>query len=69
MFGKLGSVLQQIADGLTSGTIVVAVATIAIAIVGYMWSTSRMSTGTAASVIIGIAVVGSAAEIASALVS
>ncbi len=69
MLGNIGGVLQQIASQITTGQIVLAIATIAIAIVGYSWATGHMAFRTMAGVILGIAIVGSAGAIASAIVS
>jgi hypothetical protein len=69
MFSQLGAVLQQVATSLGSGPIPLAVAGIAIIIVGLSWAVMGwMQARTAAAVIIGIAVVGSYSTIASALV-
>jgi hypothetical protein len=70
MFGAFGGVLQQVATGLTTGTVPLAIATIAIAIVGYAWAVKGwMQAGTAAAAIIGIAIAGGAATIAPMLIA
>jgi type IV secretory pathway VirB2 component (pilin) len=69
MLGNVATILQQIAQALTTGTFITAVATIAIAIVGFMWAMGYMGFRLAAGVVLGIAIVGSAATIASTLVS
>jgi hypothetical protein len=43
MLGKLATILQQIAQALTTGTIPVALATIAIAVVGILLALGRIS--------------------------
>lgn len=69
MLGNIGNVLQQLASALTTGTIPIAVASIAIAACGYGWAIGRISAMWAASVVLGIAVVGAAATLAPLLVS
>jgi type IV secretion system protein VirB1 len=69
MLGNIGTVLQQLATALTTGTIPIAVASIAIAACGYGWAIGRISAMWAASVVLGIAVVGAAATLAPLLVS
>lgn len=69
MLGNVATVVQQLATAITTGTLVLAVATIAIAITGYMWAMGRMGWYSAACVILGIAIVGAAATIASSLVT
>lgn len=67
MFGNLGSALQQIATGLTTGQLVTAIATIALAIVFITWMFGFIGYRQMASVIIGIAGIGSVAAIVSTL--
>jgi type IV secretory pathway VirB2 component (pilin) len=69
MLGNIGGILQQVGQALSTGTIPTAVAIIAIAACGYGWAIGRISAMWAASVILGIAIVGSASAIASMLVS
>jgi type IV secretory pathway VirB2 component (pilin) len=64
MLGNLGSILNQIATALTSGTVPTAIATIAIAVVGVLWAMGRISFMLMAGTVIGIIIVGSAATIA-----
>ena len=69
MLGNLGAILQQIAQALTTGTIPIALATIAIAVVGILWALGRISLMLMAGVVIGIIIIGSAATIAPQLVA
>jgi type IV secretory pathway VirB2 component (pilin) len=69
MLGNVATVLQQLAQSLTTGTLVTAVATIAIAVVGFLWAMGYMGFRLAAGVVLGIAIVGSASTIASSLVA
>jgi type IV secretory pathway VirB2 component (pilin) len=68
MLGNLGAILQQIAQAITTGTIPVALATIAIAVVGILWALGRISLMLMAGVVVGIIIIGSAATIAPQLV-
>jgi type IV secretory pathway VirB2 component (pilin) len=68
MLGNLGAILQQIAQAITTGTIPVALATIAIAVVGILWAFGRISLMLMAGVVVGIIIIGSAATIAPQLV-
>jgi type IV secretory pathway VirB2 component (pilin) len=68
MLGNIGNVLQQIAQGITTGTVPLAIATIAIAVVGVGWAMGRISFMSLAAVVLGIAVIGSAATIAPLLI-
>jgi type IV secretory pathway VirB2 component (pilin) len=68
MLGNIGNILQQIATGLTTGTIPIALATIAIAVVGIMFALGRISLMLMAGVVLGIIIIGSAATIAPMLV-
>ena len=68
MLGNLGAILQQIAQAITTGTIPIALATIAIAVVGILWSLGRISLMLMAGVVVGIIIIGSAATIAPQLV-
>ena len=69
MLGNIGSILQQIATSITTGTIPIALATIAIAVVGILFALGRISMLLMAGVILGIIIIGSAASIAPMLVS
>jgi type IV secretory pathway VirB2 component (pilin) len=69
MLGNLGTILQQIAQALTTGTIPVALATIAIAVVGILWALGRISLMMMAGVVVGIIIIGSAATIAPQLIT
>jgi type IV secretory pathway VirB2 component (pilin) len=69
MFGNIGTVLGQMATAITTGTIPIAVATIAIAAMGYGWAIGRISGMWAASVILGICLVGAASAVATALIT
>jgi type IV secretory pathway VirB2 component (pilin) len=69
MLGNLGTILQQIAQALTTGTIPVALATIAIAVVGILWALGRISLMMMAGVVVGIIIIGSAATIAPQLIA
>ena len=69
MLGNLGAILQQIAQAITTGTIPVALATIAIAVVGILWALGRISLMLMAGVVVGIIIIGSAATIAPQLVA
>ena len=69
MLGNIGSILQQIATAITTGTIPIALATIAIAVVGILFALGRISMLLMAGVILGIIIIGSAASIAPLLVS
>ena len=69
MLGNVATVLQTLATALTTGTLVLAIATIAIAVTGYMWAMGRMGWYSAACVLLGIAIVGAATTIASSLVA
>ncbi len=53
---------------LLSGNFVLAVATLAIIVVGFLWMTGRMEVMRAVTVVVGIGIVGAAASIASSLV-
>jgi type IV secretory pathway VirB2 component (pilin) len=53
---------------LLSGNFVLAVATLAIMIVGFLWMSGRLEIMRALTIVIGIGVVGAAASIASSLV-
>ncbi len=68
MLSTVGTILQQLATALTTGTLVTAAATIAIAVLGLGWMFGYIGARLAASVILGIAIVGSASTIASSLV-
>ena len=68
MLSNIGNVLQQLATALTTGTLPIAVASIAIAACGYGWAMGRISAMWACSVVLGIAIVGSAATLAPLLV-
>jgi len=68
MLGNLVAILQQIAQAITTGTIPVALATIAIAVVGILWALGRISLMLMAGVVVGIIIIGSAATIAPQLV-
>jgi type IV secretory pathway VirB2 component (pilin) len=68
MLGNIGNILQQIATGITTGTIPIALATIAIAVVGIMFALGRISMMLMAGVVLGIVIIGSAATIAPMLV-
>jgi type IV secretory pathway VirB2 component (pilin) len=57
MLGNLGAILQQIAQAITTGTIPVALATIAIAVVGILWALGRISLMLMAGVVVGIATI------------
>jgi type IV secretory pathway VirB2 component (pilin) len=50
------------------GNVVLAAATLAIMVVGYLWMTGRLEVMKAITIVLGIAVVGSAATIAQSLV-
>jgi type IV secretory pathway VirB2 component (pilin) len=69
MLGNLGTILQQIAQALTTGTVPVALATIAIAVVGILWALGRISLMMMAGVVVGIIIIGSAATIAPQLIA
>ena len=69
MLGNLGAILQQIAQALTTGSVPTALATIAIAVVGILWTLGRISLMLMAGVVIGIIIIGSAATIAPQLIS
>jgi type IV secretory pathway VirB2 component (pilin) len=69
MLSNLGSILQQLATALTSGTIPLSLATIAIAATGALWLFGRISGVHAFSVILGCALIGAASTLASTLVS
>jgi type IV secretory pathway VirB2 component (pilin) len=69
MLGNLGAILQQIAQAITTGTIPIALATIAIAVVGILWALGRISLMLMAGVVVGIIIIGSAATIAPQLVA
>ena len=68
MLGNIGNILQQIATGLTTGTIPIALATIAIAVVGIMFALGRISLMLMAGVVLGIIIIGSASTIAPMLI-
>ena len=68
MLGNVGAILQQIAQALTTGTVPIALATIAIAVVGILWALGRIQMLLMAGVVVGIIVIGSAATIAPMLV-
>ncbi len=53
---------------LLSGNFVLAVATLAIIVVDFLWMTGRMEVMRAVTVVVGIGIVGAAASIASSLV-
>jgi len=53
---------------LLSGNFVLAVATLAIMIVGFLWMSGRLEIMRALTIVIGIGVVGAAASIATSLV-
>jgi len=69
MLGSLGSILQNLAIALTTGTVPLALATIAIMVCGVTWMAGRMHIYTAACVVLGIAIVGAASTIASSFMS
>jgi type IV secretory pathway VirB2 component (pilin) len=68
MLGNIGNILQQIATAITTGAIPIALATIAIAVVGIMFALGRISMMLMAGVVLGIVIIGSAATIAPMLV-
>jgi type IV secretory pathway VirB2 component (pilin) len=68
MLGNLGNILSQLATAITTGTIPVALGTIAIAVVGILFALGRLSMLLMAGVILGIVIIGSAATIAPMLV-
>jgi type IV secretory pathway VirB2 component (pilin) len=53
---------------LLSGNFVLAVATLAIMVVGFLWMTGRLEVMRAVTIVVGIGIVGAAASIASGLV-
>ena len=69
MLGNAGPILEKIANEIASGRIPLAVATIAIAVVGYRWMGGHITGERAGAVILGIGVVGAAATIAGLMVS
>ncbi len=69
MLSNLGSILQQLATALSTGTIPTSLAIIAIVATGIMWMTGRLSGMHALAVIAGCALIGAAAPLASTLVS
>jgi type IV secretory pathway VirB2 component (pilin) len=74
MFGATAASAQTLTNGinniisLLSGNFVLAVATLAIMIVGFLWMSGRLEIMRALTIVIGIGVVGAAASIATSLV-
>jgi hypothetical protein len=66
MFAKLGTIAQQIATGMTSGTLFLALLTIGFGIFGYMLVFNHVNHSIGLRVAIGAAIVGGAAGIATA---
>ncbi len=74
MFASRAASAQTLTNGinniisLLSGNFVLAVATLAIMIVGFLWRSGRLEIMRALTIVIGIGVVGAAASIATSLV-
>lgn len=68
MLGNLGNILNQLAMAITTGTVPIALSTIAIAVVGVLFALGRISMMLMAGVILGIVIIGSASTIGPMLV-